>query len=364
MSQTLAERLSDRIRREGPITFRDWMETALYDERQGYYCRSDLARWGRQGDYRTSPETSALFAATFARYFAQCFAGLASPEVFTVVEIGGGAGHFAAEVLDTLRGRFPAAFDRLNYVFDEISNDARIRATDQVAKFSERVRFERLHELSPIKAGVIFSNELIDAFPVHRIGLLEGKLLEFYVGLSENGDFRWVDGPVSSPRLLDYLKRFKIQLRDRQVVEINLAVEDWYHEIANKLRHGYLVTVDYGCEAAELHGPAGNQGTLRAFQRHQLAKDILSSPGEKDITSTVDWTVMREIGRELGFEVVTFEGQDRFLLNCGLLEELELRAAEVETEAERLRLRTSVREMILPGGLASSFQVLVQQKGR
>ena len=364
MSQTLAERLSDRIRREGPITFRAWMEAALYDERQGYYCRKDLARWGRQGDYRTSPETSALFAATFARYFAQLFAELGSPEMFTVVEIGGGAGHFAAEVLETLRGRFPAVFDRLNYVFDEISNDARIRAADQVAKFSERVRFEHLCELRPIDSGVIFSNELIDALPVHRIGLLERKLHELYVSLSENGDFTLVDGPVSSPRLLGYLERFQIQLRDRQVVEINLALEDWYREVANKLRHGYVITVDYGCEAGELHGPARNQGTLRAFQRHRLAQDILSSPGEQDITSTVDWTVMKEIGRELGFELVTFEAQDRFLLNCGLLEELELKASEVETEAERLRLRTSVREMILPGGLASSFQVLVQQKDR
>jgi SAM-dependent MidA family methyltransferase len=362
-SQTLAERLSDQIRREGPITFRAWMETALYDERQGYYCRKDLARWGRQGDYRTSPETSVLFAATLARYFAQLSAQLRSPELFTVVEIGGGAGHFAAQVLETLRDRFPAVFARLNYVFDEISNDARIRAAEQVAKFSERVRFEHLHELSPIDAGVIFSNELIDALPVHRIGLVEGKLLEFYVGLSENGDFRWVDGPISTPRLIDYLKRFQIQLRDRQVVEINLALEDWYREVAKKLQHGYVVTVDYGCEAEELHGPARNQGTLRAFRRHRLVEDILSAPGEQDITSTVDWTVMKKIGLELGCELVTFERQDRFLMNCGLLEELELRVAEVESDAERLRLRTNVREMILPGGLSSSYQVLVQQKG-
>src|SRR3954462_9033191 len=69
----LAERLRARIKREGAITFRDWMEAALYDARDGYYCRPDRKRWGRAGDYRTAPERSPLFAATFARYFARWY---------------------------------------------------------------------------------------------------------------------------------------------------------------------------------------------------------------------------------------------------------------------------------------------------
>jgi len=55
---SLAERLKERIRQSGPITFRDWMEAALYDSAAGYYCRGDRQRWGREGDYRTSPERS------------------------------------------------------------------------------------------------------------------------------------------------------------------------------------------------------------------------------------------------------------------------------------------------------------------
>jgi SAM-dependent MidA family methyltransferase len=70
---SLAERLREQIRREGAISFHDWMAAALYDEREGYYRRTDLTRWGRTGDYRTSPERSPLFAATFARYFASLY---------------------------------------------------------------------------------------------------------------------------------------------------------------------------------------------------------------------------------------------------------------------------------------------------
>jgi SAM-dependent MidA family methyltransferase len=69
-TSTLTARLRERIRREGPLTFYDWMKAALYDPADGYYCRIDHNKWGREGDYRTSPERSSLFAATFARYFA------------------------------------------------------------------------------------------------------------------------------------------------------------------------------------------------------------------------------------------------------------------------------------------------------
>lgn len=102
-SPPLAARLRARIRESGPISFRDWMEAALYDRRDGYYQREDLTRWGRSGDYRTGPERSTLFAATFAGYFADFYRRLGSPESFTIYEAGAGAGHFALGVLDALR---------------------------------------------------------------------------------------------------------------------------------------------------------------------------------------------------------------------------------------------------------------------
>src|SRR3954464_12791852 len=115
----LAARLLARIRREGHLTFRDWMAEALYDERGGYYSRSDIERWGRAGDYRTSPERSPLFAATFAQSFARLHEELGSPNSLTLVEAGGGAGRFARVLLDTLQRDAPVVFDSLRYVFDE-----------------------------------------------------------------------------------------------------------------------------------------------------------------------------------------------------------------------------------------------------
>src|SRR6185312_6773638 len=100
---SLAERLRERIRRQGPITFHDWMKAALYDEAGGYYKRSDLQRWGREGDYRTSPERSELFGLTFARYFVKLYDELQRPAQWSIVEMGPGGGEFAAVVLRALR---------------------------------------------------------------------------------------------------------------------------------------------------------------------------------------------------------------------------------------------------------------------
>ena len=201
---SLAERLRERIRRAGAISFRDWMQAALYDEREGYYCRKDLQRWGRAGDYRTSPERSPLFAATFARYFAELYAELGAPKLLWIIEAGAGAGHFAEGVLETLRRWYPQVFAATRYLFDEASEDARQRAKPRLAPFAERVEFRRFYEIETASVeGIIFANELLDAFPVHRVRMRDGKLLELYVGLDDTGAFRWVEGEPGTSRLQD-----------------------------------------------------------------------------------------------------------------------------------------------------------------
>jgi SAM-dependent MidA family methyltransferase len=358
----LAEALRERIRREGPITFRDWMEAALYNERGGYYCRGDRERWGREGDYRTSPERSPLFAATFARYFAKLYEELGSPARWTIVEAGAGAGQFAEKLLATLQRRFPKVFLATRYVIDEASADSRARAQTGLAGFGDRVEFRRLNDLDLIDPGIVFANELLDAFPVQRVTVRDGLLCEFYVGLGEAGVFEWSTAAPSTACIAEYLEAAGVRLAEGQIAEINLGIEDWMALVGAKLRNGYVVTIDYGAEAPELYGaPERRLGTLRAFHRHRLVDDVLARPGERDITTTVDWTCVKRIGEKLGFETVAFERQDRFLLSAGLLKELDLMVEAARDEAEKSQLRTSAREMILPSGMATSFQVLVQK---
>jgi SAM-dependent MidA family methyltransferase len=334
---------------------------ALYDEDEGYYCRADRQRWGRAGDYRTSPQRSSLFAATFGGYFAALYHELGCPPGWTIVEAGAGDGRFAAGVLETLQNSFPSVFEATRYVVDEASSHSRSLAHERLATFDERVKFRKLgsFELDP---GIVFSNELLDSFPVHRVVRRDGQLQEFYVTATANGDFDWTLDAPSTPQLAQFLEQSRIDLVEGQVAEVNLEIEDWLSIASRTIKVGYLITVDYGANAEELYSPARAEGTLRSFFKHQLMDSILARPGEQDLTTTIDWSFVKRTGEGLGLEVIQFDRQDKFLIAAGLLNQLATEALRTASEAERLRLSTAAREMILPDGMAAHFQVLVQKK--
>ena len=358
MPVSLAKRLRESIRRDGSITFHDWMKAALYDPQGGYYQRTDCLRWGREGDYRTSPERSELFAATFARYFVRL-----TEEELTIVECGAGDGSFASGVLRTLRDQFPSRFAETRYIICELSDDARRRAQERLSEFGERVQFCAGWDDVSVSSGICFSNELLDAFPVHRVLKSDRGLKELYVSVASVGDFFSFIGPLSTPRLAEFINEYSIELARGQVIEINLAIDSWLRQVSAKLEKGFLITCDYGSEAVELYDATlRRDGTLRGYSHHRFIDDLLANPGEYDLTSSVNWTQVKRAGEKLEWKVVEFAPQDKFLLNAGLLDQLQYRIERAETEAEKVSLRTGAREMIFPGGMASSFQVLVQKR--
>jgi SAM-dependent MidA family methyltransferase len=334
------------------------MKASLYDPRAGYYQRADRKRWGRGGDYRTSPERSELFAATFARYFVS----LAEDDL-TIVECGAGNGSFAYGVLRTLRDQFPSRFAETQYVVFELSDDARRLAQERLSEFGNRVQFCSDWNRVSVNSGICFSNELLDAFPVHRVIRSDEGLAELYVTFDSAGSFVLSRGPLSTPLLAEFIDTYSIELAPGQIIEINLAIDEWLHEISARVDNGFLITVDYGAEAAELYDATlRTEGTLRGFSQHGFVDDLLSAPGEYDLTSSVNWTQVKTVGEKLGWQVIEFTWQEKFLLNAGLLDELQYRIDHAERDAERVWLTTGAREMILPGGMASSFQVLVQRR--
>lgn len=364
-TSVLADQLRERIKLEGPITFHNWMSAALYDPANGYYCRSDRKRWGREGDYRTSPERSSLFAATFARYVARLYDEAGKPLSLTIVEYGAGDGQFAVALLAALENYFPHIFEVTQYVVNDLSLHSQAVAQKRLLEFADRVSFSSVQAIQT-DFGIVISNELLDAFSVHRVKMEAGHLREFHVDLSTDGEFAWTLAAPSTPRLGQYFEDLGIELGEGQIAEVNLEIKPWLEEVAQWLPHGFVITVDYGAEISELH-PANAAdpryfGTLRSFQRHQIMDSVLSQPGEQDITSTVNWSYVKHVGTEIGLKVVEHTGQDKFLLAAGLLEQLEIELKRHADEAEKLRLSNAALEMILPTRMGAHFQVLVQQK--
>lgn len=186
---------------------------------------------------------------------------------------------------------------------------------------------------------------------------------ELFVSIDHEGKFAWVFDNPSSEDLIEACRNQIPFLTEGQIFELNLNIGDWFKKVASILAKGYVITVDYGAVATELYSAEDRpDGTIRAFRRHEFIDDVLSDPGESDITSSVNWTFVESEGRKYGFGVDAFARLDTFLMQAGILEELEFRLMQAGSEVEKSALTTSAREMILPGGMASSFQVLVQKR--
>jgi SAM-dependent MidA family methyltransferase len=250
-------------------------------------------------------------------------------------------------------------------VIDEVSSGSRARAAERLRPFANRVQFQSIDEVE-INPGVVFSNELLDAFPVHRIVLYGGEFREFYVTVDENGKFAWLLealSPALSPRLEGYFEEAGGRPGDGQVIEVSLEIENWVRRVAARMRSGYVVSVDYGTVVEDLYSPGANrEGTLRGFQRHKFVDDLLAQPGEHDLTTTVNWSLVKTVGESAGLESLELSRQDQFLLANGFLEQLDAESKQAKNDGERLQLSSWAREMILPDGMAASFQVLVQKK--
>jgi len=209
--------------------------------------------------------------------------------------------------------------------------------------------------------GCFLSNELVDAFPVHRVVLDRGSLKEIYV-TQQNGQFEEQWGEPSDPRIHDYIRSMQVSLEEGQKAEVNLRALEWMEKVGRCLKKGFVLTIDYGYLAKELYAPHRREGTLLCYYQHRISEDPYERIGEQDITSHVNFTSLIQKGEEVGLQFTGFVPQYQFLIGLGILEEMESLAGEL-SEMEGLRLRLSLKHLIEPEtGMGEVFKVLIQHK--
>ncbi len=313
----LAEEIRQEISRRGPIPFRDFMARALYDPVRGYYG-AGRARVGRGGDFFTNVSVGPLFGRLLARQFAEMWARLGKPGEFAIVEQGAHHGDCAVDVLGALREQAPVCFAATTYwVVEPLAALRAVQEERLRAEGSARVRWADSLAALPRFVGVHFSNELPDAFPVHRVVRRGDGWRERLVSW-EDERFVFVDGPLSSPALVEALTRMPELAADYET-EINLAAPAWIAEVADRLERGYLLAIDYGWSRAEYYRPERCTGTLSAYANHQRADDPLARPGEIDLTAHVDFTSLAEAALAAGLELAGFTDQHHFMVGLGQL---------------------------------------------
>jgi SAM-dependent MidA family methyltransferase len=361
----LAELLAERIRRFGPMTFADYMRECLYHPVHGYYSKVEAKRFA---DYYTSVDVHPIFARLLARQFAEMWENLGRPAGFLLVEGGAGVGRFAAQVLDFCEAKLPEFYCALRYVAVERSASRREQAAIRAQRHTAAGHFAVSAEVpARIPAGCFFSNELVDALPVHRVVMedshrLKPGPLEIFVGF-QDGRFVDIHGPVSTCAITEYYAAQNITLAEGQHAEAGLEACDWITEIGRRLERGYVLTIDYGHPVADLFDEHHMRGTLLAYREHRVSEDFYASLGEQDLTAHVNFTALEIWGKRSGLETAGFTSQTALLLALGQGNEFADLYDDGQTEAQRTKARLQLKTLIHPEGMGERFQVLVQRKG-
>ncbi len=354
----LKDAIIARIAAESGISFRDFMAMVLYHPALGYYAgRRDPI--GREADYVTSPELSPLFGAMLGRQLREMWERLGSPPVFDVVEAGAGSGVLVRDVLSWARRNAAQLFAAIHYAIVEPHATAMYRQRERLSDEGLVPKVSWTSEIPRDVSGCIFSNELLDAMPVHRVAVKDGRLKEIYV--TWDGAHFGEELRKPNPALTAYFKRLKLLPGEGCRAEVNLGALEWVREAAAALTRGFLMTIDYGYEAPELYASWRQDGTLLCFYRQNPSADPYSRIGRQDMTAHVDFTSIRRAGEDGGLATLGFVTQSRFLESLGIAEALQPppEAAGLEEYAAR---RRAVTELLDPAGLGR-IRVLVQAKG-
>ena len=380
--------LSEIIRREaaqrGVLSFARFMELALYCPVHGYY-ETKKDNPGRHGDFYTSVGVGELFGQLLAFQFAEWLETLNPParrsaaktaqplaapkrsaggSTLNLVEAGAHDGQLARDILTWLQLNRPQLFGQIEYWIIEPSARRQEWQKETLKKFAPRVRWLSRFNDSTIQRfnAIIFSNELLDAMPVHRFGWDAAAKNWFEWGVTvEREKFAWtkIQSPESDlPSAICHLPSALLEVfPDNYTIETSPAAENWWREAAGILAHGKLLAIDYGHTAAEIFSPGRTRGTLRAYFRHHVSDDLLANVGEQDLTAHVNFSAIQKAGEDAGLKTENFCTQPQFLTQ--ILGNAVKEKNFGEWNARRTR---QFQTLTHPEHLGRAFRVLVQSR--
>ncbi len=313
----LARRIAQRIEDAGRLTFAEFMEAALYDVDFGYY-RSGRTTVGREGDFLTSPEVHPLFGHAIGYVASALWRAMDRPRDFVVRDVGAGTGALMAGVLAWASAQDAEFNEALRGELVEPSKAAAERQQRTLSPDGERLTWMRdLHDAPPVQ-GLVVGNELLDAQPVHRLRWDGSAWREIFVGLSDDGGFRDVDGEPSEATLTEPLAQ--ISPKKGQIVEVCAGIGDVVAGLAESVERGVVLSFDYGYARERLYAPWRTDGTLMTFHRHTPGDDPYARVGEQDITCHVDVDAVRAAAESAGMRGYAVRSQAEFLAAIGAAE--------------------------------------------
>lgn len=353
---------------EQKITFAQYMDLCLFDRNYGYY-NSEKTIIGKEGDFYTSASLSSDLGELLAVQLYEFWEILEKPNNFKIVEMGAGNGTLAKNILTFIINNYPDLIPNLEYIIIEKSDILKQKQQDLLReKFTNNIPITWT-DLDSIPnnslIGCVFSNELIDAMPVHLIRFSDNKLAEIY--LTEKDNILVINyDSLSQEKIKEYFDIIGINFTsnlypENYQTEVNLQAIDWLKQISDKLEKGYLLSIDYGYTADKYYHPQRSEGTLKCYYQHRHHNNPYVNIGHQDITSHVNFTALQKYGELFGLNTVTYTKQALFLMGLGLGDRLNELSNGKMSLTTILQRRQELHNLINPEGLGN-FGVLLQSK--
>ena len=341
--------IRQHARLHGPMSVATFFHLAVSGRADSYYASRDPI--GPGGDFITSPEISQVFGECIGAWCIDVWEQLGSPAAFNLVELGPGRGTLMSDILRS--GRVRPGFVR--------------GAQVSLVETSPYLLQVQRHHLSAFEAGsirwhsvidevpeglptIVVSNEFFDALPARQFIRSGGRWLERVIALDAND--RLVFGASMDA---DYSALVPARVRDASELSVFEYCEPAWRiacSIAERLRRdqGAVLAIDYGHE-----GPAVGE-TLQAVRNHAVA-DVLSVPGDSDLTFHVDFDLLARGFASAGIDVWPLVDQRGFLLETGASERTEVLLRR-SNEAQAAQLRHALARLTAPDAMGTLFKVI------
>ena len=364
----LRQRLAEQGGRAGFAPVMDWL---LNDPTHGFYG-SGRVLFGPQGDFVTSPSLGSAFGELLLRQLIPLLAALAARTEgpIRLLEWGPGEGQLAAQLGQGLLELDPPWLQRLELVLVETSAPLRDRQRQRLVPLALPHRWATAAELAAAPTpGLVLAHELLDALPVERFLLHQGRWHCLEVVLAADGGIGWAPGAPLGAETLAVLAGLGLPADgggrpEGWTSEWCPALAPWLAQVRQGLSQGWLLAIDYGHPAARYYGPQRDGGTLLANRGQLSCQQLLQDPGDWDLTAHVCITHLEQAAAAAAWHWRGASLQGEALLQLGLAAEISALSAPGPLDLpQRLARREELLRLVDPYLLGGFWWMLLATEG-
>jgi len=325
-----------------------FIDLALYKKNIGYYQKKEI--FGRDGDFITSPIISSIFSEMISVWFISYWIYLKKPKKINILELGPGNGTMIKQIINAIK-KFKTFDADITIYLHEISEKLIKVQKNNLRNLQNIFWINNLNKINKYPT-VIIANEFFDAFPIKQFLKKDGNWYEQYVSFSKK----------KNPKINYYLRKTNnnvlkkysnfYNLNKSRVIEYPTNIDLYINAISKiiKSNKGVFLMFDYG------YSSTIGKDTIRAIKNHKIV-NLLTNYTNCDITSDVNFNILKNIFNKNNIKNIGSVGQSFFLQRMGIME----RANQVIKNNGLLKnknLILSINKLLNPKEMGNAFHVL------